>query len=598
MEYFVFYHLKNFLLFSLIFFCLLGNNIAFGEYFKYSQKNINLQIPLDWQISSSEQINHEILSLTKDNMASINIYSFNFSEPITITGFYQSRTNSDYKDWIKAGAREGSDYETNRANADYSYIAIYTKNNSNEKIVTGEYFFIKGMNGYILSISAPQKIWKTIEPSLKSIIESFWIGKGPRIIVAKPKIESFWTMIGKNAMNQNNTETSKLNFQILNKKWEWIPQTRDFQPKEILNPVESKEDLFLSIGENLLSISKKEGKQNWSYKIQGRITQNLLVYNDLLYFITNGTTNALYAVFAKTGNILFKKNLNGFLYSHPIACDDKIFLIENSTLKTYEAETGTLIWENSENFNALFYPVAYQNTIFAVKNENILIALDIETGKKLWEKIYAEKILYPPTISNNTIIVCFNANNPINPNISIHGLDRMTGNELWKYANKFGLKSIPKMPSIIDNKVIVITEIETETHNNATILKLNSKTGKVLSEYIIEDPSGYNFSKAMITNNSAFFLRTLQVTKVLSIQKETKEVAEDNPLATEYIDKKQEINTYLIEINLKTGKAKKTILFKNKKFNINDILSINIYSDGMVIIQNDASSQLHIKFIK
>lgn len=565
--------------------------IISSEAMAFSRKGISLQIPSKWTIQKPNNKNI-ILSLQNGNIATINIYEVSFSGPITITGFYQMRTKLVYSDWNQRGARPGTAYETDGANADYSYVGLYASSKGANQIV-GEYFFMKGRKGYIVSIVTQSQSWKRIESDVKIILDSFWIGNVPRLFHLKPESMNMdWMMVGRNSANWNNIDTPRLNLSALAKKWGLTTDTRDIEVSS-QSPVESKGRIFLNIANTMMCLNALDGTQNWSYKMRGKILNDLLVQGDVLYFILYGNGPSLYAVFTKNGNTLFKKALPGKQYAHPISSQDQLFLVDETALRALELDTGNLRWEDASGFNPEFYPVVLNNVVMAIKSDNSLVAFDAHSGAVLWRKQFSDKILFSPIMVNGLVILCTQATNA---SAVIWGIDLTTGSDAWRFTQSSLIYSISARPAIVNNRLIVIGETGLDSEGRAHILTIDPQTGRAVTQYGISDISGYNLDRPVYSKNAIYLLRTLVETKVLSIKKE---LEDESPVASEYVEKKQDYNMYLMEINLSEGKSRQVLIGRNSQLNPNDILGFNIYGSSLVLIQNNpAKNQLYVKCIR
>jgi outer membrane protein assembly factor BamB len=433
---------------------ILNINVLGISNFLKNTCELNIMPHRDWIAAPSKKSN-QIIYQHKERIASINIKAYVFaSEVPTANGLQIRRRNSYYDGWINMFERIGSEAETEKANVDESYIAVYSKHilGSNlgvKKQIKGEYYYIKENKAYIITISTTTNYWRQIQASMKSIIDSFWIGAGDRPIVKAKKKTNIWGMPGKNSANQNYIKANPDLSKILEKEWEYNLNENE-EIAGITLPVVDKKSIYFSLNETILSINKKTGTANWAYKLEEKIEKNLILNEDIIYLIGNSNPSYLYAIMAQNGSLLYKAALGVSVdqISHPIIAEDKIVLIINDNLIAIEKNTGEKIWQQERRFDNKKYPVASGNIVVSITKDNKLIACNLADGKIIWEKYSDNEIGFSPTIAADKLIVSYNTYDWSRSGSQLRAYDLETGESLWWADNKYNDWIISKAPSV------------------------------------------------------------------------------------------------------------------------------------------------------
>ena len=135
----------------------------------------------------------------------------------------------------------------------------------------------------------------------------------------------------------------------------------------------------------------------------------------------------------------FGKGINqrDIILSAPVVLGNRIFVMDaKGKVSAFNMENGTLLWENtltskSRNFKDTKSRssglAVDNNTLYATTGFGGIYAMDVITGAPKWRKTLEAPIRIAPTITPSMVLVQSVDN-------KLYALDKMTGNELWRFG--------------------------------------------------------------------------------------------------------------------------------------------------------------------
>ena len=149
------YRSFNYLVRFLIACVLCSISIHAQTHYFNPRTQVNLTIPNIWTRSTHPNPRYFSLKHT-DIVATVNISTHYFSNPVTINGFQIMKKTSAYDGWENIGEKEGSQYEALLANVSENYKAIYRKRILDDqlkvrKLIAAEYYLS------LINISEPTR---------------------------------------------------------------------------------------------------------------------------------------------------------------------------------------------------------------------------------------------------------------------------------------------------------------------------------------------------------------------------------------------------------------------------------------------------------
>ncbi|MCP4050490.1 MAG: PQQ-binding-like beta-propeller repeat protein [bacterium] len=464
---------------------------------KYKNNDINFEIDEFWSNVQSDKRNKYVFK-HKEDIATINITIFSFSEPVTVNAFQKKIMSSHYDGWMNLFERQGSEYEIKKANVEDSCVAVYCKTLLNERLevekdLVGEYYYLKGSRGYLLSVITAQELWTEIEDSFKTLVNSFWVGNGerPEIVVEKKKGYE-WEMDGQNAANNKNIKANPDFAKKLNELWKVDIQGSQNDHKAVkgTKPVIVNGNIYFIVDDHIYSYSINEGKQNWSYKV-GEVNRSLCLKEDVLYFIRHGKVPVLYALMYQNGNVIYKKTLSGPEYSHPVVDNGKLFIIDGKKILALDSETGREIWHKQYDLDHQKRPVVNNEYVVLSEQGDTVIVCDVNSGETIWRKRMDSKIMFPPLIYNDNVIVSVEKNHNAPVDI-INTYDIKNGYKKWGIAVEEDVEGLACDISVGKGSVYAVFSVESRAYNTDEgrkdiVMAFDMKQGSLLWER----PIGY-----------------------------------------------------------------------------------------------------------
>jgi hypothetical protein len=473
---------------SFIFLIFIGACFANASY-ENDTYGINFDIPDNWTLS--ERLNGRFIDLAHETkIASINISYFQFDEPVTANGLQIMRATSRYDGWMNLFERQGTAKENKSANVSESYVAVYSKHGlSNDgqltlqEFIVGEYYYVSGNVGVVVSLSTEHNFWKIIQTNLRVLIDSFWLGTERDSWVSKDdpfkSDNEIWTHTGANEKNQNNFPLPFNWNDELNLVFETELGLNDTNHSKM--PLFIEDTLITTVENRIYSLSLPSGNVNWSYELHGNIVNDLAYGNNVLTIVSSENVSSenvtsVMGVIPETGHVLFQRYVDDLIVD-PVMVSENIVLITDTGLNYLNGVTGETKWKVNADYSPGFKPLFYEGQLITVKNASTIESRDDKNGKKLWNSKKFDSIVLQPVIVSDNIVFGISDNDTS----FLVAIDKRKGDIKWKYQYESSSFIDKTLISGTDEFITVITKI---VDSNALYLLSAQKvaTGEVMWE--------------------------------------------------------------------------------------------------------------------
>ena len=228
---------------------------------------------------------------------------------------------------------------------------------------------------------------------------------------------------------------------VLSKKV-WMRETfsKDFTRPSILQsikPVLTKEDLLVQ-GNKVNGVSvytSKQGKRKWLFPIKGGVAGDILVSGEFVFF--GGSDGFLYALYLKTGRVLWKYYTGLTGISAPVVRGSNLYFASASKIYCLNIKTGENIWTYSTQIKPTEFtvegvaaPLIGNKFIYFKVSDGSLIALDFK-GRLKWKHTLSNSGSRFTTAFSSPVMgkVCLYSSSLES---GVYCLNKKTGKVIWK----------------------------------------------------------------------------------------------------------------------------------------------------------------------
>ncbi|MEM3401804.1 MAG: PQQ-binding-like beta-propeller repeat protein [Candidatus Hadarchaeales archaeon] len=226
---------------------------------------------------------------------------------------------------------------------------------------------------------------------------------------------------------------------------------------------------FGSRDNNVYCVSEDNGNLLWKYQTNGPIYSSPAVRGNAVYITS--TDNNVYALNASNGSLLWKKGLGAKITSSPAISGDRLYVgTWKGTMCSLDVSTGEVKWEfrpeisgERENYPIVSTPAVKGEIIFFGSNNHYFYAINA-AGEKLWEFEAGDKIPSSPSVAEN--VVYFGAVDGY-----VYSLWVENGDLRWKFQTGGEIHSSPA----VTGKEVVIGSADGYLYNISENGELNWK---------------------------------------------------------------------------------------------------------------------------
>jgi len=248
---------------------------------------------------------------------------------------------------------------------------------------------------------------------------------------------------------------------------ETSPAFLRIQNKKVSN-AQTERIYFGSNDKNFYCLDARTGKVIWKFKVEGWLMSSPIIVDSIVYF--GSGEGVLYAVSALNGNLVWKFQAQKAIYSSPAYSDGKIYFGSlDKNFYAVDSKTGNLIWIVSTEGMINSSPVVFGGTVFFGSNDGKLYAVDSRSGWVKWKFQIKGQITQTPAVDDKAIYF-----SSADGALYIVSHD---GKLLWKIA----LDEVSLWSSPVVAGDYVYSAVNTATYSG--IYKLNRRTGKMESAF-------------------------------------------------------------------------------------------------------------------
>ncbi len=438
----------------LLIFLFLFSGLIYAESFYSKQYNFNLKLPLDWEVSNSKY-NKSVTLTHADSIATINVTAYRFKRLVTANELQKIRMGKQYDGWIYLLERKGSLKEMEKSNVNDVYVGVYAKdvfdsNMNSQKLLVGEYYFVTGNYGYIVTVTTFQDHWMTIKPVFQSVLDSFWVGSGVRKQLEKPKrITDALPMSHYNIQNNQLVIASPNIQHVLEEKSFWMFDGAD---SEGIYPVIIDDIFVFMLHNRLIGISLRNLSVQWEFESASKIDSRLIAHNNLISFIRYGEQAELLSLDIVTGEIVNKVALK-MPVSVPVIYQGRLFLMMNNTLVCLDSVSKRQYWKKRLSLDFEVLPIVSAGKLIVATDLGKIAALDIDTGKLHWT-YQSGVLLQRGLVAFGNIIIWVQLLD--SSEMVLNALNTNTGNLNWQ--SSLGMTSVSHLPLVDKQQVYIFGE--------------------------------------------------------------------------------------------------------------------------------------------
>lgn len=299
--------------------------------------------------------------------------------------------------------------------------------------VDGDQLYIGSTDGYLYSIS-------------QSNGELKWKYNTNDSIFSRPLIQSNYVYIlsddGILHKLKTDTGSSIWTFDIGGADWHRkLPHDENPGYDSMVSaPVISDNIVYVGSADgHLFAINDNTGKESWSFKSDGPIHSIPIVAEGMVYF--GSYDHHIYGLDAETGNMNWKFNTGQMIVSSPVYINGKVMIGSRSAdLFALNASTGLEEWHYYhwgswvESSGTVFDDLLYIGS----SDDQLLKSFDPESGQLIWATNVNGSPWTTPAVTQSTVYtgVFGNANYGIDHHGGFYAIDRLTGDEKWRFTWK------------------------------------------------------------------------------------------------------------------------------------------------------------------
>lgn len=490
-------HSFRIFLFTCFVFSFFVSPLSAKPYFS-ERYDMNFNTLPDWRVV--EEKREKSISMVNDDLVTtINVTGFYFEEPVTANGLQIWRMTGQYDGWVNLFERAGSDEEALKANVDEAYVAVYTKHGLNSRMevtetIAGEYYYVTGNYGYAISIHTPKDKWGEVQPSLKAVIESFWVGKGLRPLLKKRVKRRYgWQFPGGDFGNTSSIKAKPAINAILQSMWsESIGEEANFSQSS--HPIVVDNVVVTLLGNALMAYQLESGERVWGYTLPDRYDSFLGAHQGVLYLA--GNSGGILAVLIENGRVLFRIRDN-IQYAAPSVFDGLLYGVHKKGVTVFQANTGDKVKKINGAFDTGYFPIGNDDSVVFVKSDQRLALYSTETFKSKWEStVFSGRILQPSLYKDYVVVGVQGLQNR-----PLEVLSRNTGQVIWSYDSTQPVQLLAT-PSV-SNDVIIVLLRRTGIEVVDVVKALDVRSGEVIWEHLVILPAG-PFARPVVADRMAF----------------------------------------------------------------------------------------------
>ena len=220
--------------------------------------------------------------------------------------------------------------------------------------------------------------------------------------------------------------------------------------------IDDKYAFVVANDQNIFAVDLNSGKEVWKVKNLTTVAIGNRMAQDSEYLYIAGVNNNCYKLKKKSGDLVWKFETNGVIYTTPIIYNDKVFFgCDDKKLYCLDINTGKKIWDNTPGLVRItsVKPLITDSIVQVIDYDGALSGFDINSGEKKYSLSINKVRRLPIQYSNNAYYISSDG--------TLTNIDINTGKIVWN--KKF------------DGSKITITK------GSKYIYLVNSKTSEVVA---------------------------------------------------------------------------------------------------------------------
>jgi|GEM_PF-5494353 len=318
-----------------------------------------------------KEVSSNVITFTHP-VATVSISIKSVQSPLTASAYSALRARTQFDRWTPEFERVGHAQETLRANADSSYVSLYSQEVLNSKLevkkrIIGEYVFVKDTRVLLCSVDTLQDQWPQLQDDFKTLLDSL----------------SF------NQLSQQSSEKASIKKKLslrpakfdINSKIVW---EQDLGPA-FTNGALSSNGMWVAaaVDKWLYVLNAQTGALQWHAKYPGSV-QAVFCSESELYVVFNDKSMSWFMAYDSLGKVLLKKALSfGFKWS--LTCKDSLLILNSETnLIAMDTSTKQVLWNLKGQYYPNFLPLISSEAVFVYDTVGQFTAYQPSNGAVKW----------------------------------------------------------------------------------------------------------------------------------------------------------------------------------------------------------------------
>lgn len=220
--------------------------------------------------------------------------------------------------------------------------------------------------------------------------QSWFGGSLPLFAQSPDNLSAEWSQFGQNA-SRTNFAPESISGQV-QFAWDWNSAGSDGKTRadhllvaDLVQPITGGSRVYMVAGDAVYALDQATGTEVWQRGDIGTLTGTPVYQNEAVYVGSND--GSLYQLDAASGEILHSVDLQGAIFTSPLATESMIIVATVSgTLAALEPETLDTIWQYDAGSELVTAPAysAVHDTVVVVAKDLFVHALDATSGEQKW----------------------------------------------------------------------------------------------------------------------------------------------------------------------------------------------------------------------
>jgi len=223
-----------------------------------------------------------------------------------------------------------------------------------------------------------------------------------------------------------------------------------------------------SYDHNLYALSAKTGELIWKYPTEGGIASTPCVWKNLVF--VGSEDQVLYAISVRTGRIAWTCPTGGCVRSSPRVTYEHVFFgSDDGNLYVVHALSGRVAWKFQTAGPVRSSPAVGERAVYVGSDDGHVYALDLQSGKMLWRYYTRRRVVSSPALALGLVFVG-------SLDGCVYALDDGSGWAVWRFRTGRGIVSSPTL----DEERLYIGSAD------GHLYALDAESGRLLWKYATE----------------------------------------------------------------------------------------------------------------